>query len=583
MGIWKNLKSAIYEPFTSEFVEGLKQFRQNHATYDEWLQSPYCLDMAKRKAYYEERQCESTVPVGGVSSPEEWSKAHSGPGWDDIRAMIPDATKQTAVKFFGLNLTSVIINNRQVVYSLPVKARTLRVDKEVDQTSTDRYHRLYTAATHDEKADQLCKWVGLFGTAFQSFAYDEKSDRVSRHNLEPWRVLVLPGRRGASDLQDPETMVCILLEDEPVLTQAKDRKKQRDIRPVWQVWWRDLYWYESDPGKPYRDIDLTEKGTNDNPYRTKDGDSLKPILVARDAPSDHIYYPGSGMLIQQNQVIDRQLTAANYCTEYQGFAIPVITGAEVEEVEANAWSPGSPQVYRDPQTQMRFANPNARPSEFLSATRTAARAVARLYAVDPELVDPDTRMMSGVSKAQGRVALAERRKQQFPKWRGYERESYWITAVVWNTHNPAEAIREIDRVISGSLLKPAEEIAVTFAPLAPTADVLSEALSNKTNIDLDLITRADIIAAAQDVDISTAKEIAKEIAKNNREERKIRILAPSPNEGMQGAGRGNMRRDRIGQEGNRPTNDRNGVGGVGTPGGAGNNAIDSDNPERTST
>ena len=537
-------------------VAGLLDYRQDKLTYDQWVSTDYVQDMWRRKAYYDERQVEVNTEtarvVAGVEhgpgfaeqfmTPDVWNNMHAGPGWEDIRAMLPDATQESCVKFFGLNLTPVIINNRQVVYSLPVKARHIRVDGKTDEETSRRYRRLTKASSHDQLADQLCRWTGLFTTTFQMFAYDAKHERVTRHNLEPWRVLAFESEDRSTDLQNPGVMVCVMLTSEDLT-----RKTKHDERPVWQVWWRDRYWFEREPARPYMDRECTMEGTNENPFRDKDGNPVKPILSVKDIVSDQIYERGSDMLIQQSQVIDRQLTSANYTVEYQGFAIPVITGADPEEVEANPHSPGAAVVLRNPDSQYRYVNPNARPSEFLSAIRTGARTVARLYAVDPELVDPESKVQSGVAKAQGSISLTERRKKEFPKWASYEREAYWITAVVWNTYHDEDAqIREIDRFVSGNPARPEEEGVVEYAPLAPSVDELSDALANKTNLDLNLTTRDEILAVQKDIDIETARELAKSYKETNEKDRGIRLLSTPLANGEQPM--------RIGQMGNRPAN-----------------------------
>jgi hypothetical protein len=223
----------------------------------------------------------------------------------------------------------------------------------------------------------------------------------------------------------------------------------------------------------------------------------------------------------------------------------VVTGVEPEEMEANPHSPGAPVILRDPQAQYRFANPNSRPSEFLSATRMAGRFVARLYAVDPELVDPDSKVQSGVSRAISRLSLIERRKAEFPKWVGYERETYWISAIVWNTFqtDARDKMREIDRFVSARVSAPKESVVVEFAPLAPSVDAVSDALANRTNLDLNLTTREEILATAKDIDLEAAKVIAEQFKKTNEKDRGMQLLKPSE-EGIQ----------RIGQMGNRPAN-----------------------------
>lgn len=579
--------ASIYQWSDPPEIEGVTEYRQDRLTYDQWLYSDYVADMWRRKAYYDERQVavnqngrNTALEAHGEDyldvTPEQWRYMHSGPGWEDICAMLPDATKESVVKFFGINLTSVIINNRQVVYSLPVKSRSVRVDGEVDEETSKKYRRITRAATMDLKADQLCKWSGLFTTVFQHVDYDEKNKRIKLQNLEPWRVLAFESEDHSTDLQDEGVMVCVMLQSEDLTTLHR-----RQDKVVWQVWWKDRYWYETDPAQPYKDRDCTEEGTNENPYKDKHGRPVKPIQVVKDVISDQIYERGSDLLIQQNQVIDRQLTAGNYTVEYQGFAVPVVTGADPEEMEANPHSPAAPVILRDPAANYRYVNPNARPSEFLSSVRAAARTVARLYAVDPELVDSDSKVQSGVSRAQARIALIERRKKEFPKWERYEREAYWLMSIVWNTFNPPAAqLHEIDRFVSGDLSRPEEEVLVEYAPVSLSTDVLTDALASKHMLDLNLTTRPELLAVMKDIDLDAAKEAAQNIKEYNEKDRGFQLLTPRP--GKRGpepdrpdaSGQG---LERIGANGNRPhsaDDDRTKVLGQGTPMGAGNVSVD---------
>jgi hypothetical protein len=76
-------------------IEGYIKFRDGKLSYDQWLTSDYVMDMWRRKAYYDEKQCVvdpnetlySDRNMYGenpsLMSPERWNSMHTGPGWDD--------------------------------------------------------------------------------------------------------------------------------------------------------------------------------------------------------------------------------------------------------------------------------------------------------------------------------------------------------------------------------------------------------------------------------------------------------------------------------------------------------------------
>lgn len=524
--------------------EDLKALRDGHMDYVTWLMSAYAYEMQRRKAYYEMTQVETdAAALAGLDesyiTPSDWDAAHSGPGWSDLRAMLPDAMQETCVKPVMTNLCQVIIDNRQVVYDTQAESREVIVDGKVDEKATADLKIVYDACAHDLASKQLCKWTGLFSTSFQCITYDEYEDRIVKTNLEPYKVYVIDTPAARGNLQHPETLVAI----------AQDLEDVTEIEPedenlvTWQVWWRDMWWYETTEGIPFKDIDLTESGFNLNPFRDNKGRPVKPILVTHDSPTvTRIHEPGSDILVNQNQVIDRMLTAAAHTIEYQNFAVPVITGAEIEEVESQPYSPGAPQVYRNPDTNFTFAHPAAPIGETIGADTRIMRTFARLHSIDPEMVDPETKVQSGVSRMQARTALVERRNQEFPKWLIYERESWWLTAIVWNAFHDSNKILVPDRFpVPGAKQY---EILVQFGEDDLSVDPLTDATVIKMYIENDLLTRPEAIALNRRIPLKRAEMLHEKIKARNEKDK------PEPEESLMKA-----TTPRIGQSGNRPMTD----------------------------
>lgn len=566
------------EPDDTEIpgYEDLMGLREGKMDYTTWLTSSYAYEMQRRKSYYEMTQTESDASIlasmGELGvTPGEWNMAHSGPGWDDIRAMLPDATQETCVKPVMTNLCQVIIDNRQVVYDTPAEAREVLVKDTVDEDATKRLGVIYDACAHDLVSKHLCRWTGLFSTAFQCVSFDEYNDKLVKTNLEPYRVYAIDHPSARGDLQHPECMVAIAQDLDDLLdikTSSQGRsfldRKDDYAQVIWQVWWRDFWWYEQTPGIAYKDIGLTERGVNANPFRDNKGRAVKPILVVHDNPTvTRIHEPGSDILINQNQVVDRFLTGAGFTIEYQNFAVPVITGAEPEEVEAQPYSPGAPQVYRSPDTTFQFAHPAAPIGEVVGADTRIMRTFARLHSIDPELVDPETKVQSGVSRMQSRVALTERRNQEFPKWKVYERESFWISVIVWNAFHEKK-MKTPDRYprLDGAEI----DLLVQFGEVDLSVDPLAGATVEEMYLRNDLITRAEIIAANRRVPLKRAKEIHTKIKAQNikdKPEQESVLKAAMP---------------RIGQNGNRPMVEEPNTSKTGgnTTSGMGNRSIETD-------
>jgi hypothetical protein len=454
--------------------------------------------------------------------------------------MLPDATTNTVVKPMVTNFTQVVVDNTGIVYSVPPENREVLKGKDIDADATDILNRVYKSADHDIKADQLCKWTGLFSTAFQQVSYDEDNERIVKTNLQPHDVYVIPDQSRPDDLQHPNCFVAIRQDLDWATKQTPTTKI------IWQCWWRDSWWYETEDGTPYRDLSLTIEGVNENPYKDEHTQkSVKPILVTHLKITGHVHDAGSDALIQQNQVFDRGFTGVTHTQEFQGFAIPVFSGTDVEEVEANPYSAAAPVILRDPMAKLQFAHPAAPIGETQGAVIKGMRTAARLHQIDPELVDPETKVQSGVSRAQGRIALAERRVVEYPKWVPFERESYWITGIVWNYHNPRGSLfLTIQRFDSPNIpAKEAITILVQFGELAPVTDPLADASTNKLNLDMNIVDTADIVAAQRQIPKPRAQKIVDDIIKQNKKDRPQPLAAL----GQSGA-------PRIGQSGNPPMN-----------------------------
>lgn len=532
-------------PEEQEELQELEALRKGHSSYSEWMKGQYAAEMLRRFLYYKGTQVTvnpAMLENRGYVSAAQWGAAHSGPGWDDIRSMLPAATQRTVVKPFLTNFTQVVTDNRQIVYSVPAKGRSVIKGDQVMEKESDLLERIYEAAEHDTVSDQLCKWTGLFFTAFQQIAYDEEDERIVKKNIQPQDVYVIPDPERITDIQSPECFLAV--------RQGLDYEtKQTPVtNQVWQCWWRDKWWYETEDSGPHTDLTLTEQGVNENPYKDVKGRPLKPFIVVHDGPTDLIHDAGSDLLIQQNQCFDRGFTALTHAQEFQGFSVPVYSGTTLEEVESQPYSPAAPVVLEDPQAELKFAYPAAQISENQGAVIKGMRTSARLQMIDPELVDPETKIQSGTARAQGRTAQAERRIVEYPKWAPYERESYRITATIWNYHVDSEKLVEIPRYNSPSISKAeAIKIVVEFSNLEVITDGLANAATNKMNLDMNVVSRAEIVAATRKIPLAMAEKLVDEIKERNEKDKPPSVLDKVRQAGESGI-------PRIGQPGNRPTN-----------------------------
>jgi hypothetical protein len=501
--------------------------RKRAITPAEYWNSNYAREMRRRFEYYQGNQFIHTpIEQDTPPTPAEWALSWSGSGWEDIKSLLPDIYDQQYIHPVGIRFVSTIVDNRQVVYTVPPKKRMLIENKSVDETASALLKRVYDACGHDQLADQLCKWTGLFHTAFQYVGWDTTYRRVVKRNLKPYEVFIVPAIEAPLDLQHPDCFVAIA---QPVAALTEIDAKVYEI--VWQCWWQNEYWYERHPGHEYKDPGLTDPGRNANPF-TYDG---RPV---NDQPSTNIYYNGPDNLVLQNQRLDRDFTALAHTMEYQGFSVPVATGIDYEEAATQGWSPGSLWVIPSIDGDLNFKHPAAPVGEFFSAALKKARMFARLEGVDPEVVDPEVRIASGVSKAQSRRVLAEKREEQFPKWIPYERESYWLTAIVWNTFALRNKLPDMSRFENVEDPDVGYSLLIEFGELDPIVDPLADTLEKGHRLQMGLNTLPELIAAERRIPIEHARKLAlSNKAENEAMGFTADALAPTA---------------RIGQSGNRP-------------------------------
>jgi hypothetical protein len=511
--------------------------RQRAITPAEYWNTSYAREMRRRFEYYQGNQFVHTpLESEDALTPADWANAWSGSGWEDIKALLPDIYDKQYIHPVGIRFVSIIIDNRQVVYTVPPEKRlVVRGDGAVEEDASVLLKRIYTAAQHDLLADQLCKWTGLFHTAFQYVGWDPTYKRVVKRNLKPYEVFVVPSIEAPTDLQHPDCFIAIA---QPPAALTETTAKVYEI--VWQCWWEDEYWYERYPGQEFRDPALTEAGRNKNPFRTAEGVPVKPLLVVHDQQSQDMYFHGPDNLVLQNQRLDRDMTALAHTMEYQGFSVPVARGMDYEEAATQGWSPGSLWVIPSADGDLSFAHPAAPVGEFFGAALKKARMFARLEGVDPEVVDPEVRIASGVSKAQSRRVLAEKREEQFPKWQPYEREAYWLTAIVWNTYARSRKLPVMSRFEDVEDPMSDYNIVIEFGELDPIVDPLADVLEKGHRLNMGLSTLPELIAAERRIPLNIARELA---MRNRAENEAMGFTADALTSPAQG---------RIGQSGNRP-------------------------------
>lgn len=530
--------------------------RKHGVGYDLFMTSTYCTEMRRRLDYYNGDQFQQDpqyIQTNRYIDPATWNNAMSGFGWDDIRCMLPDAVRNIIIHPVSIPFTELVVNSQQVVYAIPAEGRILKEDSEpMAEDIQNIFNAIYKEADFDFYADQLCKWTGLFGTAFQVYAYDERKRRMSIRNLPPFMVYVDPAAEDPTDIQHPDCFVAIAQIDQGMTNKEAHK-------PIYQCWWGDRYWYEQDVGQEYKDPGLREKGTNFNPYRDKEGNVVKPIVVSHYAKTDEIYYSNADNTVMLNQRLDRDFTALSSVMEYQGFSIPVAKGITSSEASGQPWSPAALFLLPDSESDLKFIHPLVQLGEFMKTATNKARMFARLKGLDPELVDPETKVQSGVSKAQQRIALIERRETEFPKWVPFEREAYYILSTVWNAAQKKVKLPSIPRYHS-PIDDSHFEVQVMFGQLNPTVDPLASTLEKVNRIKSNLNTRAEIIATERRLPLKDAEKVAETIRKTNDEERAeaMEIMRFAEGEDSEEVP---PEQQRIGQSGNRPR-DLNAKGGA---------------------
>lgn len=514
--------------------------RRNKWSYEQYTESSYAYEMRRRFDYYNGQQfvfdptIQANDALGQNITPAEWNAAMGGYGWADIRSLLPQVTTEQCIHPVGIPFVSTVIDNKQVVYTVPPETRTVFFGKKPDPEGSKLLAEINRAANHDAASDQLCKWTGLFNTAFQFIGWDKRYRRITKRNLLPWQVYVIPAAEDPSDLQHPDCLVAIAQQDKGLTDNTKLGEKI-----TWQVWWDDKFWYEQTPGYEFKDPGLTVRGTNPNPYKDKDKNPVKPVLLTHSDESDEIYYLSSDNLVLLNQRIDRDFTALSYASEFQGFAIFAVEGMEPAEIAAQPFAAGA--AFAMPTgANAQFLHPLSPVGEMLNAAVKKVRTFARMCGIDPEIVDPEVKATSGVSKSHGRRVLAERREEQFPKWLPYERESYWITSTVWNYHQKlGKKLEVIPRYQEIGEESPFS-IEVVFGELEPTVDPLAEIYTALAKMKANLMTRAEFLQADRRISEEAAEALADEIKKANEKDGIIADFSPGS--------------ARVGQPGNRPQN-----------------------------
>lgn len=518
------------------------QFRKDAVSYDEFLTSAYAHEMKRRFDYYLGNQFMfdptwfSQASAGANILPSEWNASMSGYGWEDIRAMLPQVTEEQCISPVGVPFVTVVIDNKQVVYTVPSESRDVFFGDKKDEASTELLDEIYKACEHDGLADQLCKWTGLFDTAFQFIGWDSRHKRIVKRNLKPFEVYVVPALESPGDLQHPDCFVAIAQLDKGITDREQS---QREI--VWQCWWQDRFWYERAPGFEFKDANLTIKGTNPNPYRDVDDNVVKPIIVTHSiTQATQVYYEGTDNLVLLNQRLDRDFTALSYAGEFQGFALFAVKGMDSAEIAAQPWAPGA--AFAMPiDAEADFKHPLSPVAEMLNAAVKKTRTFARMAGIDPEIVDPEVKTQSGVSKAHGRTVLSERREEQFPKWLPYELESYYICAALWDYH----AAADLPRLAPSTRFKAIGDkkpltLEIVFGELNPVVDPLAEIYEVLAKLKANLITRPEVLASWRRIGPDAAEKLAEEIKKVNEKDGIIADFSPAS--------------ARIGQSGNRPSN-----------------------------
>lgn len=534
-------------------AKAIRDSVHNHDTF-QW--TAYCAEMRERLVYFRGNQVvQNPNPLvnhtaAGSELVDVWNSSLSGPGWDDIRVALNETSRNAPIHPEAVPFLQKVIRNIAVVYSKPVRSRTLTTGGDPDKDASKLLAEVYAAGKRGLLDNHFCQWVHLFDTAFMYFGWDAARQTVRPRVLAPWQVFVEPDVDDPSDLQSLDCKVRILMEDPP------QHIEELDGTLTWQVWQGDEFWYErGDRGDArFEDRDCTIQGSMANPYRDKDGRPVKPILVQHSAPSDDIYYVGDHLKVIANKAIDRMMTGLGSTLKWSSFAVPVFQGLDQDEINGAVLSPMTPLALSQPDSNFKFERPASPLGETMQVIVRKARMYARLHDMDPEEVDPESKVMSGSARMMSRVSLQERRDNLVPLWMPYERESAWLTCVVWNAHRPQgdgnpsalpalPAIRRFKRPGDPE----GYELETTFGDMSVAADPLADAMAVKMRCEMGLQTPADQIATERGVSIDSAKDIHKANVEYNE------ATAPSVTFADIARGRSNADKPgRIGGPGNPP-------------------------------
>uniref|UniRef100_A0A6M3IDP4 Portal protein n=1 Tax=viral metagenome TaxID=1070528 RepID=A0A6M3IDP4_9ZZZZ len=535
--------------------------RDGAEQYQRQQMGAYADEMRVRLAYYNGEQFvqdysaltlrDDDGTVNTVPSPptvDEWNASMSGPGWADIRAMLPVASEEVVIQPVGIPFTEVVVNNLQVVYDARPE-RVLEKNGQRHKAKSDLLADIDSAANFHEICQIFAHWVYLFNTAFWYYGWNPRRKRIEHRNLAPFEVVVQASQDAPADLQHPDCRVAISLPTD------------YDQTSLWQVWHQNVYWVEDANGQivsspkinPYWERDPA--GPHPNPANKDEmGWAIKPIQVMHDKPSSVMYRCGSNDLVQMNQTLDRGMTALHHVQQWQGFAVPIVNVGDSADVDGVVLSPAAAFMDRrqygegDGGAALEFAHPAAPIGETMSAIVKMARMFARSKGLDPELIDPDSKVVSGVSRAQNRLATQELREAQIQLWDKFERESYWLRSAVWNTFVSDAEFRlpYLARdMFPGS--KPEWDLKTVFGKIGTVPDPLADQMEKDMRVEMGLNIPPDFIAVERRISREEAEEIHKanlKYKKDNAPEPAFgRILKESDNDTM-----------RIGQPGNRPTN-----------------------------
>jgi len=508
--------------------------RQERGTYNS--------EMIRRHEYYNGVQFVQDANVirdMTVIDTATWNESWTGPGWDDIKAMLPQTILRCNIQPVSTRYTRSITNAVATVYAVNVRGRRVMRDGEYDPEGTKRVAGVYEAANHNATADTFCKYVRLFDCCFQFYWWNERRKRFQIINIPPYNVYVVQSPDDPMDIQHFDAKVSIVTPT-PQFSGAEREQLRVQVWEGWHYWFEDIngvkikgservnpYFVPDDNGK------VAPKG---HPFEGEMGYPVKPIAAMQQEEGDTLFPWASDHLVQQNQRLDRDLTGISYTQERQGFASLVLSGLMPEDVQQLVISQGAPIMLGDSEASADYIHPVAPVGEAMSVAIKKARLAAKAEGVDPETVDPDSKVVSGVSRAQMRRDLMELRERQFKLWTTYERECYWLMSTIWNTHN--EDHRQLPAIPRDKDPFGEDEwdVQTEFGDLEPVVDPLADTLTLKNLMEMNLTNGVEILMHR--------RRVTKPVAEQIYAENKLRNVDLN----LQAV-------ERTGQSGNRPETD----------------------------